>query len=342
MSVFDKELIINGKVVRSPEQQVYKNMKDIEELQEIIKPEYTTAEGLTSSSVSVAIADTNAPEGTTEGWLITQDGLKFKITGGDDTNLLLEYYANLKGPQGNDGEDGTDGITPNITAAASVDSQVGTPSVVVTKTGTDAAPTFTFAFHNLKGETGTSLIEVEVVASLPASGNTGILYFVPSSDPALQNVYDEYIWINSGWERLGQQNIDLTNYIQKSYTSGLVKNDGTIDTKQYVTLDDIKPVLLWENPNPTNNFGTQTLSIPTLSNYKFILVEWKHWKGDSNTVWCGQVEKLEYVEGGYFNIISTSTHRQCQITSSTTIEIGNANNSNNELIIPVKIYGSNI
>ena len=100
MSVYDKELIIDGKAVRSPEQQVYKNMKDIKDLQEIIKSEYTTSETLTSSSVSVAIADTNAPEGTTEGWLITQDGLKFKITGGDDTNLLLEFYANLQGPQG--------------------------------------------------------------------------------------------------------------------------------------------------------------------------------------------------------------------------------------------------
>ena len=103
MSVFDRELIINGKAVRSPEQQVYKNMKDIEALQEIIKPEYKTEEALTSSSVSVAIDDTNAPEGTTEGWLLTSDGLKFKITGGDETNLLLEFYADLKGPQGESG-----------------------------------------------------------------------------------------------------------------------------------------------------------------------------------------------------------------------------------------------
>lgn len=99
----DKELIINNKAYRSAEQQVYKNMKDIAALQNIIKPEYKTTETLTSSSVSVAIADTNAPAGTTEGWIITEDGLKFKITGGDDTNLLLTFYADLKGPQGEDG-----------------------------------------------------------------------------------------------------------------------------------------------------------------------------------------------------------------------------------------------
>lgn len=103
MAVFDKELIINGKAVRSPEQQVYQNMKDIESLKEKIKDAYKTTEALTSSSTSVAIANTNAPDGTTEGWLMTSDGLLFSITGGDETNLLLSYYANLKGPQGEDG-----------------------------------------------------------------------------------------------------------------------------------------------------------------------------------------------------------------------------------------------
>lgn len=108
MSVYDKELIINGKAVRSPEQQVYKNMKDIEALQEVIKPEYNTTAELTDSSVSVALSTTNAPAGTTEGWIITQDGLKFKITGGDETNLLLEFYSDLKGPQGEQGPSGAD------------------------------------------------------------------------------------------------------------------------------------------------------------------------------------------------------------------------------------------
>ena len=128
MAVFDKELIINGEAVRSPEQQVYKNMKDIKELKEIIKPEYTTDAVLTDASVSVAIANTNAPEGTTEGWLLTQDGLKFKITGGDDTNLLLEFYANLKGPQGEDGA--AVNIDDNTTSLTKVWSSSKTANVI--------------------------------------------------------------------------------------------------------------------------------------------------------------------------------------------------------------------
>lgn len=52
------------------------------------------------------------------------------------------------------GPAGADGITPVISATASVDANVGTPSVTVSKSGTDANPSFDFAFHNLKGNDG--------------------------------------------------------------------------------------------------------------------------------------------------------------------------------------------
>lgn len=44
--------------------------------------------------------------------------------------------------------------TPVITATASVDSGTGTPAVSVTKSGTNANPSFKFAFSNLKGAKG--------------------------------------------------------------------------------------------------------------------------------------------------------------------------------------------
>lgn len=59
-----------------------------------------------------------------------------------------------QGEQGAKGETGATGATPDISMTASVDANVGTPSVTITESGTAEAPSFALAFSNLKGETG--------------------------------------------------------------------------------------------------------------------------------------------------------------------------------------------
>lgn len=66
-----------------------------------------------------------------------------------------------QGPQGNTGPAGT--AAGFGTPTASIDANVGTPSVTVTASGADTAKVFNFAFKNLKGATGAT----------GAKGNTG-------------------------------------------------------------------------------------------------------------------------------------------------------------------------
>ena len=56
-----------------------------------------------------------------------------------------------------------------------------------------------------------SSISFEVVNQLPATGEANKIYLVPKT-PDSQDSYNEYIWFNNGWERIGSTDIDLSQY----------------------------------------------------------------------------------------------------------------------------------
>lgn len=66
---------------------------------------------------------------------------------------------------------------------------------------------------------GITSFEYQIVQSLPASGEKGVIYLVPNSGTS-PNVYDEYVWITSGssgsFEMIGTTAVDLSDYMKKT------------------------------------------------------------------------------------------------------------------------------
>ena len=52
-------------------------------------------------------------------------------------------------------------------------------------------------------------IEYTIVASLPATGEAGVIYLIANSGSG-QNIYDEYIWVNNAFEKIGTTEIDIS------------------------------------------------------------------------------------------------------------------------------------
>lgn len=64
---------------------------------------------------------------------------------------------------------------------------------------------------------GISTLDIEVVTDLPSSDiSTSTIYLKLNASAGANNIYDEYIYVNSQWEIIGSTAIDLSNYYNKS------------------------------------------------------------------------------------------------------------------------------
>lgn len=65
---------------------------------------------------------------------------------------------------------------------------------------------------------GISGLNIVVVQTLPQVGSSDTIYFVLKSGSANNDIYDEYMYINSSWELIGTREIDLSSKADKADT----------------------------------------------------------------------------------------------------------------------------
>lgn len=77
--------------------------------------------------------------------------------------------------------------------------------------------------NNLIGAIKT--VSMKVLPSKPETGETNIIYLIPSSSQTSDNIYDEWIYVDNKWEKIGSTQADLTNYYTKEESNSLFIQD---------------------------------------------------------------------------------------------------------------------
>jgi len=57
-------------------------------------------------------------------------------------------------------------------------------------------------------------VEFQIVKALPQNGAAGVIYLLDNGGSEAQNIYDEYIYANGGFEKIGTTAVDLSGYVQ--------------------------------------------------------------------------------------------------------------------------------
>ena len=70
-------------------------------------------------------------------------------------------------------------------------------------------------------------VSYQIVETLPQTGAAGVIYLVSNSGTGA-NVYDEYIYTNGAFEKIGSTDTDLSGYVQESDLVTIT--NGEIDT----------------------------------------------------------------------------------------------------------------
>lgn len=125
-------------------------------------------------------------------------------------------------------------LTPDSSKAVNVDLSAYAKSADVTKEIASAV-------------SGVTQIDYSVVEALPSTGKKGVIYLVANSGSG-NNIYDEYIYINSKFEKLGSREMDLSSYAKKTdiptKVSSLTNDSGYQTAAQVASTINAKLVVM--------------------------------------------------------------------------------------------------
>ncbi|MBR5409237.1 MAG: hypothetical protein IK104_01075 [Clostridia bacterium] len=101
-------------------------------------------------------------------------------------------------------------ISTDISSDAASDAKTASPKAVKTYVDSAIGGIAGFSFRILtSGEYNASGVPT-------VTGETNKIYLVPLSETATNNIYAEWIYVNNGFERIGQTSMDLSGYVKET------------------------------------------------------------------------------------------------------------------------------
>lgn len=98
-----------------------------------------------------------------------------------------------------------------------------------------------------------------IVNSLPATGEVGVMYLKLNTSASVEgNIYDEYIWVNNKFEKIGstETTVDLSGYVTQTEMNTQLANKANINhihTSDSIDLDQDSDDGMWVHEYGINN-----------------------------------------------------------------------------------------
>ena len=108
------------------------------------------------------------------------------------------------------------------------------------------------------------VLKRKIVDELPTTDiSTQIIYMIPAGKPNVQNVYDEWFYVDGNWERIGSTEVNLENYVTFDNVKSGKNIKITKDGNKNLTIDNIQDIIM-NFPSYVVTDGTMTELIASL------------------------------------------------------------------------------
>lgn len=194
-------------------------------------------------------------------------------------------------------------------------------------------------------------LNIEVVNTLPVSSiSTTTIYLVPKATASTQDVYDEWINIDgtsSGWEHIGDTEVDLTNYYTKTETDTLLAskaNTSDIPTATSDLTNDSNFVADANYVHTDNNYTTpEKTKLSGLENYSDTVqdITWDEWNALTPTQAAGNeyfITDEPFVSGKINTEIFTKLWENPNPTSAFAAQTINLSSDDYDFLLWVMKY----